>query len=289
MIGRRTGVYNTGNTGGGGGPPPTPGLFEVGPDYGSDSGNDGITHEVGVAVAVESVGTNFEGVEVGVAVAVDSVDPTFEGPAVGVATAVSDVDPTFTGTGVGVAVAASVQINDLYADQDTYVGADSLCTDNLNHDGEDLSFDGLLVQEKEVLLGWDLSTLDGEVTAAELVVQWKANLLEILANDVDIYSVDDADEGWDETTVTCSTRPAQDTLLQTFSWTPSGIGVGVSQTVTLNSSVIARLNERIATGHCTLLLNLSTANLLSREMESKDEGTNDNLGPRLNLTLDLSA
>lgn len=105
-----------------------------------------------------------------------------------------------------------VTIPTLQTSQDTWVGDTVACADdNSNHNGENLSVEGTVSTAKKALLEFDLTNFpSSNVTVTSASVWLTVASIPATSQTVELFTIPAADEGWDETTVTCSTKPDED-------------------------------------------------------------------------------
>jgi hypothetical protein len=176
----------------------------------------------------------------------------------------------------------------LLASKDSWCDVIAGCVVDDNHNGTDLQSEGVTATKKDIIVGWDLSGLPtgATVTAASLTMNLKTAAT--VGVGVNLALIAAANEGWNETTVRCSTIPASD---GNTAHTIQNIRTDVlgDQTEDLSSVARTRIGTRMGVGAFSMRLSLVSAAATNAVFESKDEGTNNALGPRLTLTFTVSA
>lgn len=262
-----------------GGTPPT---IQVGPDFGNPP-----EPEIGVSVALSEVEAATEQ-GVSVSPALSDVDVTMPAQDVTVQPAFPSVEVTMPAQSVGADVSKlRAETSDILADKDSWVDTVALCAVDLNHNGTDLEVSGTAGATKDAYIGFDMSRFpsDATIESATLTLHVKTAPLDTDQR-INIFKIADADEGWGEAAIKCSNRPpANGGSMQNFM---SGLVNDVEKTLILNATVIARLQERMGLGNCTLLLQNQAVDLLTTIFQSTDEGVDDAEGPRLLLVMDCA-
>lgn len=176
-------------------------------------------------------------------------------------------------------------IQHILAGKDTWVTTVALCGDDTNKNGTDLEISSVAATSRDTYFAFDLTNFSTgfTISSAQLVVNRKT--VPVINWAFNIFKILNANEGWGETTMICSNRPAADgAVMQTV----SGLGATTTGDVTtnLNATAIARLQARLGVGVCTFLIQMSTA-VSAATFQSKDSGgTPGNAdGPRLRLVL----
>lgn len=168
---------------------------------------------------------------------------------------------------------------EMLASKDSWVDATVGCIGGgTNHDGTDLQCEGIVASRKDPIFGWDVSGFDANATVTEAIVTLNMKTAPGTNGTITLNTISNANEGWDETTVVCNNIPAAVASAGTFSTTA---GPGEIQ-ITLNATGRAALEA--AMGSSTFSIRLTSGSLVTNHVyESADEGTNDNLGPRLDF------
>jgi hypothetical protein len=166
----------------------------------------------------------------------------------------------------------------MLAGKDSWVDVTAGCVGGgTNHDGSDLQCEGLPTSRKDPIFGWDLSGFPSNAT----VLSADVTLNQISAPGVTgtntLNTISSANETWTEGGVVCNNIPAAASSAGTFS--NSGTG---EKTISLNSTGLSAIET--AMGSTSFSLRMTTTALVTNHsFESADEGTNDTLGPRLDV------
>lgn len=179
-------------------------------------------------------------------------------------------------------LATSVTVEDYVAAKDTWATTVAGCVDNANKDGTDLEVSSQTSDTKDIYIAFDLSKFPASavITEARLGVYTKSVSA---TGTMNFFKIADANEGWSETALACSTRPPADgAALMPATW--STAKVGVFDYILLTAAVIARLQARMGVGVVTLLIQMST---LNRNFVFED-GSDPVNGPKLKLVFTVA-
>lgn len=147
----------------------------------------------------------------------------------------------------------------------------------------DLQLDGTVATRKDVYFAFDLSAYPAASTVTAATLYLKPTTGPTLQYTASMFKIADADETWDETTMKCSNKKAASGgALDAGIVVPTGTA---EIATTLGANAISRLDARMGTTSVTFLLTAPTGS--STTFESKDEGTADSSGPRLELTFTI--
>lgn len=173
-------------------------------------------------------------------------------------------------------ISRSISARLVAKDSYTYTGVG--CALNSNHNGENLRMS--VIDFYDSYIAWDLSQYPPNATITAATFRFYTTIAPPAASYINILAIADANEGWDETTITCSNRPPANgsTMQQILGGTTTG-----ERGLALNSTVIARLQARIGQTSCTFLLQSVAGNYY---FQSKDSGGSPGnaYGPRLEIT-----
>lgn len=166
------------------------------------------------------------------------------------------------------------------AAKDSWTDTVAGCVGEVTHDATDLQVDSTVATSKDTYFSFDLSGFSGSttVTAATLTINVKT--APVLSSSLSSFSIADAGETWAEATIKCSNRPAAS------GGNKQTLAIGNTtgeKSFALSAAWLSRLDARMGQTSVTFLLQMATA-ASSATFESKDEGTNNALGPRLAIT-----
>jgi hypothetical protein len=186
--------------------------------------------------------------------------------------------------------ALTVEMQQNLAEKDSFVPVATTlgaCNDDGNKDTQDLFVSAAALQnDARAYMAWDLSGLPTGISDATLIPTLRlkpsinGNLVGVNRT---FQHIANAGEGWDETTIKCSTTPAG-TDFQTATQ-PTGTA---DWAVVLDEDASIRIAARMGVGFYTVVVRDSQVGGASSTFESKDQGTNDDLGPRLTIQFDIA-
>lgn len=170
----------------------------------------------------------------------------------------------------------------MLAQKDTWADVVAACPVDTARDGSDLQSDGVVATRKDMLCGWDVSgfPVGASVSTATLTMGLKTP--PVTSATASWSTIAAANEGWVESTTRCSTIPAE--VASGSDSVGPGTGAGPRDVVwTLNTTGRAALEARMGVGYFSMRFRGGTGQT-NCVYESADEGTNNALGPRLNVT-----
>lgn len=169
-------------------------------------------------------------------------------------------------------------LNGFLASKDSWVDTVAGCVANDNHNATDLE---LAAATKDIYFAFDLSGFPAASTVTAATLRWNVKQIATTAATVSLFKITDANEGWSESTIRCDNRPPADgAAVQTWAVGMNNLG---ERSLALNAGWLTRLDDRMGTSSCTFLIQAG-AQVGTAIIESKDEGTANDSGPRLTLT-----
>lgn len=248
-----------------------------GPSFG---GVDGDQFSAGVALAMDAIALENDK-SIGVAVVMDAI-ALENTTSIGINATMPELAMEHTKT-VGVDVSqVEIATSGILAPKDVYCDTVALCPVDTNRDASNLLVSGTAAATADAYMAWDLSVFPPTATITAATLTLNVTVAPLASQTINVFKIANADETWDEVVMKCSDRKAADgAAMQSF----AGGTVTGDISVTLNATVIARLQARLGVGYCTLLLQNAAANLLSTTFQRGDGNAS---GPRLALTMNLA-
>lgn len=257
--------------GGGGGPAPTiewrPGEQDASP--------------VSVVASVDAFGLETT-LPVGVAPSVDAFGLATTAP-VGIVPSVDAFGLAVT-RAVGVTIPPlEFQTSAILATKDSWYPTVAGCVDDANKNGTDLQIDGVAISQKEAIFGFDLSGFPAGSTVTDATLTLRVKTAPAVQSSYALFAIGNADEGWSETVVKCSSHPA----VSGGALEVVGVGAADAGTDVIFTQIASRVDARMGQGYVSFVLRGNDTLAVGCTFESADEGTNDAFGPRLTLTFSV--
>lgn len=191
-----------------------------------------------------------------------------------------DGSPSFS-LSVGAVTVAGVTTAVL-ATKDTWVPEVVGCADNTNKNGTNLQLEGIVATRKDTYMGWDLSSYPAAATVSSATLSvYVTSPATTTIGGVDLNHLANADEGWSESGLTCSTSPA----LTSFQNTTTNFASSGDKSITLNSTATTRMASRMGSGVYSIVFTVGTL-YTNAQLQSKDSGGSPGnaSGPRLSFS-----
>jgi len=293
MTSTRPRVRSTTTTVSGGGGGGGTGIVVWGPDFGESSDDNTFNVDVG--------DPTFPQLDLNGTVATITSTPAFtQLDLVGTAVTVTSTLtlPQVDLNGTVATVSSTVPFLDyltsqMLASKDSWAETTKVagtCVVDVNHNATDLVVSNVAIDNNsQALCGFDLSGFPSglagsAIEAATLTLRVKTAPT-VTAATHRAQAITTATETWSETTVKCSNWPTADggNGQVDLSVGTGTAGTDVSWNLLSGTSFAGRIAARMGVGTFTVLLSDQTVGGKSAVYESKDEGTNNSLGPRLTL------
>lgn len=177
-----------------------------------------------------------------------------------------------------------ITIEDMTPAKDAWFGNAVGCTDDANHDDQDLRVHNSSVgAHKHSIVGWDLAGLSGvtRVTRAEVkmkLIAFSANLGASLT--ITAMTIAPGSETWAETTVKCSNAPTGDR--EAARTTVQALG---DYTWSLDQDGLDAIKLQIGVGSFSLRFEYDDVDNADATFEDRESGAT--VGPRLTMDLEL--
>ncbi len=255
-------------------------TVEIGPNYGDATKSE--TFTTGATVSIGDQSLEFGAVTAGGTVTAPAHTIAHDAVTAGGTVTAPAHTTAFSPQTAGATISElSFSTTTIIADKDVVVNDTVGCVGaGGNRDGQDLEINGGTTTPRISFIAWDLSGFPAgaTVTAATLYVECKT--AGTSGTNYTLHKISNANETWAESTLVCSGAPASAGNMQTWSAAFNSTG---AKTLALNGTVLARIEERMGVGFFTLRIEGGALQVVSAVLESKDEGTNDALGPRIDL------
>jgi hypothetical protein len=244
-------------SGGGGGDPP---VVEIGPEYGEP------IHSILFTVDPILLETELVAIDLTLSVA-PLLAETFIVPVTLTLSAdplLQEIEYAAISLTLSVAFASGIVTAPT---KDVWTPTVAACPDNANKDGSPLRVSGTAGATSDGYIGFDMAALGSQTINSAKLILW-VTTAPATSQTINTFKLTNANETWSETTMTCSNRvPADGASVQNFT---SGTAAGVWRVITLNSSWISRLQDRLGVGVASFLLQNASGNVLTTEFETKD-------------------
>lgn len=275
------------------------GAAFAGPSVGANAALPGLAAIYGAAAAgVVGLGLGMDAsLTIAAAARVSAMGAAFLGPSVGVMANLATLRaeyPALTASALASlpiamlqhtrlcgcdVVELEYQTSAMLATKDTWAPIGAPCLDDAIKNGSNLTVDS--VPRDAAFMAWNLSGFPTGATVTDATLQLHLVTPPTTASATGLDRLNDADEGWLETTLRCSTAPPTAGNLQTANF---GSTAG-EKLVVLGANWRSRIQARMGIGPVTIRLEQGTGNIGASVYQSKDSGGSPGnaSGPRLAL------
>lgn len=271
-------------TGGGGGGSPGTGVVEWGAAFGGTDGDapratcSMVTGQLALEAQINGTGSMGNG----------EAHVSFAQPLQALCSSDAGVlEYAATLNGNGVVASLTYETGEILASKDSFTPtAQTLgnCNDNANKNGQDLRVGNVLLVENTpvIYFAFNLTGFPANATVTQALLSLKPTAAPLLGHDYHVRGIASAGENWTEAGITCSTRPALTAPDHTFTQPSNANDLTLDITAAFASYIAGRMGSA---NTCTLAIEDREAVGQIQVYESKDEGTNNAQGPRLQLRL----
>lgn len=178
----------------------------------------------------------------------------------------------------------SYTVDNLPASKDNYVPTAKtldICNDNTNKNGQDLLVSNVILDNNsKIFISWNLSVFPIGLTVLSAVIKLKPKTAPILSHVYHLRGILQADENWNESTISCGSVPASTVPDQSYTQNTSIDQISID----ITNSFSSYIQERMGVGYCTIVIEDQDVVGQAQAYQSKDEGVDNNFGPSLSLT-----